>query len=636
MAYTGASAVSMCGICGIVSFYGEEVHTREIRRMNACLFHRGPDDEGIHTEVGLGLGQRRLAVVDLRHSATAPLANEDGTVWVTFNGEIYNYRAVREELRQRGHRFRTATDTEVLVHAYEEYGTDCLEHLSGMFAFAVWDRRRRTLFAARDRFGKKPFVYARTAKGLVFGSTAVAVTTHPWVGRRADHAAIDAYLALQYVPSPSTAFEGVRKLPAAHYLTCTADGALHVERYWRPPAYQPVDAPEEELEELLLQRLREAVGLRMFADVPVGAFLSGGIDSGLIVALMAEHSALPVRTFSIGFHEAAFDERKYARLVAERYGTIHKEYVIEPLMPDVLPKLVAEYGEPFGDSSALPTYYVARNARADVTVALTGDGGDEQFAGYDRYGEIARWQRVDRIPRWARSDLTSVGAAVLERMPPSNRRSRFERGLAMVAGPLSARYALHMTVLKPQEKRVLYTEQFWAMIGKQLTDHEPVSDAYSESEPTEWMMRHDQAHYLPDCLMVKTDVASMAHGLEVRCPLLDVGVSAAAARIPTRLKRTNGQGKIILRRLARRLLPSEVADKPKTGFGVPIAAWFRQGSWYDLLQDQLLSERARQRNLLQPAALAEMVAQHREGKRDWSNRLWSLVFLESWFRQFID
>jgi asparagine synthase (glutamine-hydrolysing) len=567
----------MCGICGKVEFTGAPVARELIDRMCATLVHRGPDAQGIHVAQGAGLGQRRLSVIDLDARSVAPLANEDGTIWVTFNGEIYNFRELRGRLESRGHAFRTGTDTEVLVHLYEEHGTECLQHLRGMFAFALWDGPRQRLLLARDRLGKKPLYYARTPSALVFGSEVRAVLADPSIARRPDMAAIDAYLSYQYVPSPLTAFEGVSKLPPAHYAVCEAGGVLTVTRYWQPPSGPKSNQPAAALREELMWRLREAVRMRLVADVPVGAFLSGGVDSATIVALMTEESGQRVRTFSIGFEDAAFNELAYARMVAERYDSEHHEFMVRADAADVLPRLVHFYGEPFADSSALPTYYVSQMARSHVTVALSGDGGDETFAGYENYRAVAKWDRYDAVPYPIRKAVADGATAVLDRLPYTTGMSRAARGARMLAGPVPERFRLQTAIFKPEEKQAAYTREFRSLLETRRAPSPIVDLGWDdEMDAVDWMMRHDQHFYLPDCLMVKTDIASMAHGLEVRCPLLDHTLVEFAATIPSRLKHTPQEGKRIFKDTVRDLLPPAVLTKHKTGFGVPLARWLRE------------------------------------------------------------
>jgi len=625
----------VCGICGKVDFTGAPVAEALIDRMCATLVHRGPDAQGIHAGPGVGLGQRRLSVIDLDARGVAPLANEDGTIWVTFNGEIYNFRELRTALQERGHAFRTGTDTEVLVHLYEEYGLECLQHLRGMFALALWDGPRQRLLLARDRLGKKPLYYARTETALIFGSEVRAVLADSSIERRPDLAAIDAYLTYQYVPSPMTAFAGVAKLPAGHYAVCDADGALRVVRYWRPPAGAKSARPAAELRDELMWRLREAVRMRLVADVPIGAFLSGGVDSATVVALMTAEGGRQVRTFSIGFEDAEYNELTYARLVAERYGTDHHEFMVRADAADVLPRLVHLYGEPFADSSALPTYYVSKMARAHVTVALSGDGGDETFAGYENYRAVAKWERYDTLPYPLRRAVASGATAVLDRLPYTAGTSRAARGARMLAGPVPERFGLQTAIFKREEKQAAYSREFRGQLAAAAAAPPAELCWNGEMDAVDWMMWHDQHFYLPDCLMVKTDIASMAHGLEVRCPLLDHTLVEFAATIPSQMKHSPHEGKRIFKDTVRDLLPAPILSKHKTGFGVPLARWLRE-DLSDLVRGTLLDDRARRRGLFVPAFVRRIIDEHRSGARDWSARLWALLFLELWFREFID
>ncbi|HYO75735.1 MAG TPA: asparagine synthase (glutamine-hydrolyzing) [Thermoanaerobaculia bacterium] len=624
----------MCGIAGKFDFSGRPVPAELIGAMCATIVHRGPDDEGIHAAPFIGLGQRRLAIIDLDRRAAAPMANEDGSVWVTFNGEIYNFATLRAELIAKGHTFRTEGDTEVLVHLYEEHGTDMVRRLRGMFAFAIWDGPRRRLFAARDRVGKKPFFYANTGRALLFGSSVHTVLADPAMSAEPNYHAIDEYLTYQYVPSPLTAFAGISKLPPAHTLVCDANGNVRVERYWEPPLAEKTSASEDEIAEELRARMREAVRLRLISDVPVGAFLSGGVDSGAVVAMMAEVTSGPVRTFSIGFDEASHNELPFAKLVAERYATEHHEIVVHPNAAEVLPHLVTHYGEPFADSSALPTYYVSKATREHVTVALSGDGGDESFAGYQNYATVQAWGRADAIPSPLRTLTSRTVTAVLDRLPYTNTTARVSRAFTMLAGTLPERFRLQSTILKPHERAAAYTDAFRARLTSKQGS--PIELEWNEQmDALDWMMRHDQHFYLADCLMVKTDVASMANSLEVRCPLLDQELVEFAATIPSRMKRTPLGGKEIFKRAVRDLLPPQILTKPKTGFAMPVASWFR-GELAPLLEAYLLDDRARKRGLFDPSFVRRLVTEHVAGRRDWSSRLWALLCLEMWFRQFID
>lgn len=624
----------MCGIVGKIDFSGAVVDQSLIRRMADTIIHRGPDDHGVYTAPHVGLGQRRLSIIDLRSSATAPLSNEDGTVWVVFNGEIYNYQSLRAALIEQGHVFRTSSDTEVLVHLYEEYGDNCLQSLRGMFAFAIWDARLKRLFAARDRFGKKPFFYTRTGKSFLFGSEIKAITADPSVSVSPDFHAIDQYLTNQYVPSPITAFEGISKLPPATWLSCDSQGNVATGGYWEQPSTCGSDKrPRQEIEEGLLQKLSEAIGLRMIADVPLGAFLSGGIDSATIVALMSMQSASPVKTFSIGFAESDYNELPYARLVADRYGTEHHEFTVAPSAAETLPLLVKHYNEPFADASALPTYYVSKITREHVTVALSGDGGDESFAGYGHYRQMMKYSRLDFIPHALRNICCHPLEVGLKRFARSNNLARASRLMQMISGNIPQRYRQIMSLVKEEEKQYLYTQKFRDMSrGVQAGQAIEWDDSM---DSLDWMMRHDRSNYLPDCLMVKTDIASMMNSLEVRCPFLDHELVEYVARIPTKYKWDGNVGKVILRNTVRNLLPRDILDKPKTGFAVPVASWFRN-ELSGLLRSMLLDDVARKRGLFDSRYVHKMFDEHVNGRRDWSNRLWALLFLEMWFREFID
>lgn len=626
----------MCGIAGKFDFSGSVVDRALIHKMCNAIFYRGPDAEGIYTAPYIGLGQRRLSIIDLSDNASPPLANEDKSVWIVFNGEIYNFKELRKILIEKGHVFQTATDTEVIVHLYEEHGTKCVQHLRGMFAFAIWDVKKQILFAARDRLGKKPFCYRKTSSSFIFGSEIKAITADPEVTVSPNFSAIDSYLGRQYVPSPQTAFDGIAKLPPAHYLVCDKTGNVRIERYWSPPIAEKISAPEEEIMEELVRVLKESVRLRLISDVPLGAFLSGGIDSGGIVALMAMESAKPVKTFSIGFEEDDFNELPYARMVAEKYQTEHHEFIVRPRMTEVLPLLVKHYNEPFADSSAVPTYYVSKLAREHVTVALSGDGGDESFAGYNHYAKTMKWGRADFIPWRVRQVVCGAVEGVVDELPYSNWAARIGRACHMIGSQLPHRYEIQMSTLKSQEKRVCYTSHFESLIKENGRCQTPTSLPWDQSmDSLDWMMRHDLSFYLPDCLTVKADIASMANSLELRCPFLDHRLIEFAAGIPSFLKRNSDGGKLILKKAVRNLLPEEIVNKRKTGFGIPIRKWFK-GDLADMLRGTLLDDVSARRGLFRPGFLKRMVDEQISGKRDWSNRLWAFLFLELWFREFID
>jgi len=559
-------------------------------------------------------------------------------LWIVFNGEIYNFQNLRKHLIERGHIFETNTDTEVILHLYEEEGVACLQKLRGMFAFALWDQRSNLLFCARDRLGKKPFCYTLMPQSFVFGSEIKAITTDPHVSISPNYHAIDLYLRYQFVPSPYTAFEGIYRLGPGEYLTCDLKGNVQTNCYWEPPIFKKSTSSQEDIEAELIARLREAVRLRMISDVPIGAFLSGGIDSASIVALMAEVSSQPVKTFSIGFDEDAFNELPYAKLVASQYATEHHELVVKPNSAEILPLLVKHYNEPFADSSAIPTYYVSKMTQQHVSVALSGDGGDESFAGYESYAGIPAWNRWNSLPLWFRKMFAEYGSKICHFSPYSNTAARIRRGLAMVgAKNIKERRLQYGTTLKPEEKLLLYTPLFRQLIRGLPGRNDPL-DMYpwqAGMDELDWLMRHDQKFYLPDCLMVKTDIAAMANSLEIRCPFLDHELVEFAAKIPSNLKRDKTGGKIILKNALKTYLPPAIINKRKTGFGVPIAKWFRT-DLRPLLKENLLDEISLHRGLFEPRMLHKMVNEHIEGQRDWSNRLWALLFLELWFREFVD
>jgi len=628
----------MCGICGKLIFKDIIPHAESIQAMCNTIVHRGPDGEGVYTAPHIGMGQRRLSIIDLASNACPPLTNEDQTLWLVFNGEIYNFQELRRKLQARGHRFATNSDTEVVIHLYEDEGFECLHTLRGMFAFALWDNRRKILFCARDRLGKKPLCYTVNAHSFLFGSEIKAITADLDVPISPNYNSIDLYLTYQFVPSPYTAFKNIYRLRPGEYLSCDTSGNIKTVIYWEPPLLEQAEAPREEIEGILLQKLRESVRLRMISDVPLGAFLSGGIDSATVVAIMAQESTRPVKTFSIGFDEESFNELPYSRLVAERYGTDHHEMIVKPNAAEILPLLVRHYNEPFADSSALPTYYVSKMTRQHVTVALSGDGGDESFAGYDNYAAILAWSKWDVWPLQIRKMVADCGRRLLNLAPNHNSAARLRRGLAMLGGAnVKVRRLQYGTTLKPEEKRLAYTPLFMGLISGASIQADPLS-AYPWEEGMdnlEWLIRHDQHFYLPDCLMMKTDIASMANSLEVRCPFLDHEIVEFAATIPSWLKRDQHGGKIILKDTVKCFLPDEILNKPKTGFGLPIAKWFRT-DLSAILRETLLDDIAIRRGLFEQHLLKKMVNEHIESRRDWSNRLWAFLFLELWFREFID
>jgi asparagine synthase (glutamine-hydrolysing) len=627
----------MCGICGKVYFDSQRTVTRaELERMSQTLEHRGPDGEGIWTDGHVGLAHRRLAIIDLRAVAGQPMSNEDGSIWLTFNGEIYNFQGLRAELTARGHVFRTTSDTEVIVHAYEEYGRECLNRFRGMFAFALWDTRTRTLFLARDRVGKKPLYYFRGHDRFVFGSEIKALLADPAVPREPDPVALDHFLALQYIPAPFTAFRGIRKLPAAHWLELH-DGHLEIGRYWKL-RYTPkrTISMQDAIAELQWH-LAEAVRLRLVSDVPLGAFLSGGIDSSAVVAYMAHALDRPVRTFSVGFVEDAFDERPFARMVAERYETAHTELVVDAPVVDILPRLVWHYDEPLGDASAVPSYAIAALTRQHVTVVLNGDGGDENFAGYDRYITDRLLRRGDIVPL----SVWRASAALLKHLPvrwrqrqPLQKLVKITVIMAQTAARRYARLGGHFT---PEERQSLYTDAFRVTVAG--TDAEGVfEESFAQSDAEDWTdtaLNADVNLYLADDLLVKMDRATMAHSLEARSPLLDHILMEYVATLPRSFKLSGFEKKRLLKATLRGLLPDAILDRPKMGFCAPIAGWFR-GALREMAYDLLLAPRATQRGYFRPQMVAKLLNAHCCGEANHAASLWDLLMLELWHQTFID
>jgi asparagine synthase (glutamine-hydrolysing) len=627
----------MCGIFGEVRY--EAGAGRPVGPALDAMRHRGPDASGEWSDGTCALGHRRLAIIDLSEAGRQPLGNEDGTVQVTFNGEIYNFAALRKELRGVGHRFRTRTDTEVIVHAYEQWGTRCVDRLRGMFAFAVWDQRRRRLFLARDRVGKKPLFYTRQADRFLFASELQGLLADPAVPREVDFASLDTYLSYGYIPAPASAFLGVAKLPPAHWLTLDLRPGgpdVRVERYWALEYGPKLRLSEAEACEALREALTEAVRLRMVSDVPLGAFLSGGIDSSIVVGLMAQLSDRPVKTFSIGFEEAAFNELDHARRVAERWGTDHHPLVIRPDALAVVGMLARHFGEPYADSSAVPTYFVSQITREGVTVALNGDGGDESFAGYERYLAHRLAGRIGRVPGLRRT-ASALARLLPDSTDPCNRVRKARRFLGSLHQPMETRYGCWLTYFRPEAKERLYSEAFREQAGP--TAGRPwLESLFAEAEgldPVDASMSVDVRSYLPFDLLVKVDITSMANSLEARSPLLDHEVMELAARLPARYKLIGRTSKYLLKRAFADLLPSENVSRRKMGFGVPVGGWFR-GLLRGLLRDSLLSGRATARGYFRPAEVSRLVNLHLEGRADHTFQLWNLLMLELWHREVLE
>ena len=615
----------MCGIAGLAALDGAGVDARGLDAMIDALAHRGPDDRGVRIDGPVALAARRLAIIDLAHGEQ-PIGNEDGSVVVVQNGEIYNHEQLREELRARGHVFATRCDTEVLVHAYEEYGDAFLERLRGMFAVAIWDRGRRRLLLARDRFGIKPLFWRAERGVLSFASELKALRLQPGFGTELDPAALEAYFAFNSIPAPLSVFREVRKLPPGHLLTWSPGAAPEVRR-WCRVAPAPAGAVrrgqgEEELAEELRERLRDSVRAHLVADVPVGVFLSGGVDSGTLAALAAEATDGPVRTFSVGFEEASFDELEQARMTAQRYGTDHHEIVLRPDAAGLLPEIVAAFDEPFADSSALPTYAVSRLAAEHVKVVLSGEGADELFGGYFTYV-------ADVLAPWLRGPAR-VARPLVQRLPSSSRRVSLE---------YKAKRFVGAAALPPLERHHGWKEILSPALRAELLGPGPRPDPvdvlrarYAETAGAPALARLqdvDVGIYLPDDLLVKTDRASMAHSLEARVPFLDAEVSDLALALPTRMKVRGLDKKRLLRRAVRPLLPEAVVDGPKRGFSIPAAAWLR-GELLPMARDLLAPDALRRGGVLDPAPVQRLLDEHVARRHDHSRALWGLLCFTLW------
>jgi asparagine synthase (glutamine-hydrolysing) len=626
----------MCGISGIYRFSGgRPIATEDIRRMCQVLEHRGPDDEGIYIHGMAGIGMRRLSIIDLP-TGHQPMANEDESVWVVFNGEIYNHRELRSVLEARGHRFRTQSDTEAIVHAYEEFGERCVEHMNGMFAFAVLDQKRQSLFLARDRLGIKPLYYFVDAQRLLFGSEIKAILSHDDVPRELDCVALDSFLTFEYVPAPQSIFKAIKKLPAGHTMTVTPQGVT-VARYW-DVVQTASDKDEKTYCERLYTTLKSAVQYRLLSDVPLGALLSGGIDSSTIVGLMAEQLATPVETFSIGFEEDTYNELEYARQTSRHFKTRHHEQIIRPDAVELTDKVIHHCDEPLGDFSVFPTYLVSVFARKHVTVALSGDGGDELFAGYDHY----KAQKLDGYYRWLpRAVRAHVIEYLLDRMPPTaqkkgliNKAKRFIEGAAL---PSDLAHTRWMTFLTAADKSQLYSPELHREL-KEVDAHASIRRYLSRSsidDPLGEQLLLDLKTYLVDDILVKVDRMSMATALEVRVPFLDYRVVELAASIPSRLKLKGWTSKYLLKKAMAPLLPPAILRKKKEGFSIPIKNWLRN-ELKPLLLDSLSTDRVRCRGYFDAAYIERLVSEHLAGTQNHSHKLWPLVVFEIWHSIYLD
>jgi asparagine synthase (glutamine-hydrolysing) len=622
----------MCGICGIVSFQPDKPLEKFIlERMNHSLYHRGPDDEGYYQDAQASLAMRRLSIIDL-HTGQQPISNETGDIWVVYNGEIYNFKEVRTALEQRGHAFKTQTDTEIIIHAYEEYGDACVKHFNGMFAIALWDARRRRLFLARDRVGIKPLYYWAGRDKLVFASELKALILHPDVPRRTNLAALDLFLTLEYIPAPHTIYEGIFKLLPGHTLV-VEHGKLNITQYWDVP-FQPVSQSEAECAEALSGLINEAVRMRLISDVPLGAFLSGGIDSSTIVGFMSQNMSEPVQTFSIGFEDDTYDEVSYANAVAKHFGTNHHVEVLQPDIASLVEQLVPHHDEPFADTSIFPTYLVSKLASQNVKVVLSGDGGDELFAGYDTY--LA--EKMDRyygyLPGVLRKRVLPKFAKWLPPQPAKkgliNKVKRMVEGGALDP---SLQHTRWMIFLNSAEKDSLYQADLRATLNDQLTA-DYFGSYFEKANRLDSLAQQqyvDIKTYLADDILTKVDRMSMAVSIEARVPLLDYRIVEFALNLPAQMKLNGSRTKSILRNAVKGLVPDLVLEKPKQGFSIPMKHWLGT-SLKPMMLDLLSKDSIHQHGYFDHQIVSKWIEEHLDGHANHSHRLWPLMVFEIWRR----
>jgi len=617
----------MCGIAGIFGITGAAVAYPEVKSMCDVLVHRGPNDEGYYIHENIGLGMRRLSIVDLK-TGHQPIQNEDATVQVILNGEIYNFKELRKELESQGHSFYTETDTEVIVHLYEQYGDECVQKLRGMFAFAVWDERQRRLLLARDRIGIKPLFFGEFAGRLIFASELKALLQLPEVERTLNWDSVSHLFSSLSTPANESIIAGIHKLEPGHTLSVCQGSSPEIRRYWDVNFEADYSQTEDDCAERVRELLQESVRIRMNCDVPFGAFLSGGVDSSAVVAMMAQQSSSPIKTFSIGFTEAKYNEAPYAKQVSEIFGTDHHELILRPDVLSIIDDLVWHLDEPFGDSSAIPTYMVSKLAAEHVTVALSGDGGDELFAGYDKYVVEHKQRRYQHIPAALRHLLGAIGAQMNEGMKGRN----FLRHIALDG---MDRYLNATTMFDDDAKRSLFREE----VAATLTRNDSVRQlALSmERKGTHWLSTIqylDIRGYLPLDILTKVDRMSMAHSLEARVPFLDHKLVEYACTIPPEFKLNNGSTKYILKKAMRGILPDSLIDRRKQGFAVPLGSWFR-GDLTGFVHDLLLSDTSRARRIFNTDYIEKLLSMHEHG-RNMDLRLWMLVSFELWCRKFLD
>lgn len=628
----------MCGICGIINNPDKTaVEKSRLERMCLAMEHRGPDDGGIYINTNVGLAHRRLSIIDLSAAGKQPMPNEDRTLWIVFNGEIYNFQELRASLQVQGHVFSSNTDSETILHLYEEYGEGCVNLLRGMFAFGLWDDKKKLLFLARDRVGKKPLLYAFINGTFCFASEFSSLLESGFIRKEIDQRSIHYYLHFGYIPAPMTIYKQVYKLLPAHTLTFK-ENKISINKYWGLDFAKKHKASEQEAADETLRLVKEAVKLRLCSDVPLGAFLSGGVDSSIIVGLMSQLSSKKVKTFSIGFKESQYNELGYARNIAEKFSTEHHEFIVRPNALEILPLLIKRYGEPYADSSCIPTYYVSLQTKKHVTVAMNGDGGDEVFAGYERYQAMLAAEKIQRLGSPLKNIIFRLAGFLPDSVNQRNRLRNIKRFILASGFPAQERYLRWIGIFSPDFlARSLYTDEF----KKAVCGYEPLEiiGSYLNKrgglDLLDSLLLTDTNTYLPNDLLVKVDIASMANSLEARSPFLDNKLMEFAAGMPSKYKIKGFQKKYLIKKAVGGFIPRENLYRRKMGFGMPVGEWLR-GGLKELLFASLLSEKSLGRNYFKREAIKQMVLMHTGRKADFSFQLWSLLMLELWHNNFID
>ena len=623
----------MCGIVGQFNFNKKSVLETDILKMNKKIEHRGPDDLGTFIHENIGLGHTRLSIIDLSKNGHQPMSDSSKRFWITYNGEIYNFKELRNNLKKDGIDFKSETDTEVIIYLFKKYGPECLKYLRGMFAFAILDREKKELFLARDRVGQKPLKYYHDQNKFIFASELKAIFTNPEIKKEINLEAIDEYLTFKYIPAPKTGFKNIFKLPPAHYMIIKENGKKIIKKYWDLNYEKKLKLNEEEILEKVEEKLKESVGLRLMADVPLGAHLSGGIDSSLIVALMSELSNKQLNTFSIGFKEKEYNELPYAKLVAEKYKTNHHEFIINPQALEILPEIAYQYEEPYADASAIPTWYLSKITRKNISVALNGDGGDENFAGYERYRAMQLYYTFKSIPLKKSAGILN---SILFRITNNKIFAKATKQLQADYSSPENFYLSIIEYLNPNDKRKLYNQNLQNTLKVKLNNsiQKENKNLFANTSNLNWLdqvLKIGILTHLPDDLLVKIDMASMAFGLEIRSPFLDHELLELSAQISPELKLKGNQKKYILKKIAEKYLPSECIYRPKQGFSVPLEHWFKD-ELNKYIETKILNK-----NFLDfgfdKNYIKEILEKHQTKKENNENKLYSLLMLSLWFEK---